>query len=211
MTHRALGAIATALLLSSCSAPADEAVARFELARSRYWRSDYEGAAPLYEQALELRPKLRDAYHELAWCYEALGRQSEAIKTLERSLRDADAKDERALRELARLYVHKGFLEEAIRACVALAAVAPADEQVRLELARLEMLRPPDTAAEQARLAKARARYEELRAIAERLYAERKFDDAILTIDTYPEEWRDTEYWKKLQELREKAAKAKQP
>ena len=179
-------------------------------ARSLYQQGRYAEALPLYEDALDKRPKLREAYHELGACYEMLDRDSEAIRTYERGLKNADVKDEVALRALGRLYVHKGYLVEALTKYVAVQAIAPQDTWVAAEISRLEGIKAIDPKVEQARLAKARAKHDEIKGIAERYFTERKFEDAIIVIDTFPEEYRGTEYWvKSLGPLREQCEAAR--
>ncbi len=185
-------------------------MAKVTQGRSLWQRGYYAEAVPFYEDGLDKRPKLREAYHELGDCYEKLGREGEAIKTYERALRDADTKDEISLRALGRLYIKKGFADEALLVYVRLQAVVPADKGVAAEIERLEAAKSPAAQAEQARLAKARAKHDEIMLIADRYFKEHKYEDAIAVIESYPEEYRQTEFWVKgLLPLRDKCEAAR--
>ena len=86
--------------------------------------------------AIGARNRMKGAYHGLAFCWERLGDGSRAVEVLE-NLVKVDPLDERALRELGRLYTHRGLINKAISAYEALEGRYP---QMRDEIARLESL-----------------------------------------------------------------------
>ena len=127
-------------LVLSCSrppAPEDVAMERYQEAEELLAEGRYREAVPHYAYAIRARDRMKGAYHRLAFCWEKLGDQSRAVEVLERLLK-VDRQDERALRELGRLYTHRGLIGEAINAYEALEDRYP---EVREEITRLESLR----------------------------------------------------------------------
>lgn len=185
-------------------------MAKVSYARALRSEGRYADAVPYYDEGIERRPKLREAYHELGDCYEKLGKETDAIRIYERGLKAADPRDEIGLRALARLYEKRGLVDDAIRTLRVLVAVAPGDAAAAKDLARLEATRSPEALAEQARLAKAKATHDEIKPAAERYFAERRYEETITVIESYPEEYRNTDYWlKSLAPLRDRAEEAR--
>ncbi len=123
---------------ASGAAPPDEvALERFEAGNALVAAGRLAEAVPHYEFAVSNRDRFKEAYYRLAYCHEVLGDESRAVGTYEKVLR-VDKVDERALRELGRLYTHRGLLEQAIGAYKVLGAGDPA---ARAELQRLEALK----------------------------------------------------------------------
>jgi tetratricopeptide (TPR) repeat protein len=132
--------LAALALLAGCGAPPapDEvALERYHAANRHYEEGRWAEAVPHYEFVISARERLKDAYHRLAWCQERLGREAEAVTALEK-LRRVDRQDEYALRHLWRLYVHRGFVDEALEAARELLRLYPGDPGLREEVARLE-------------------------------------------------------------------------
>ena len=128
-------------LILSCATPTDPE----EIAKERYQEAEslladgrYREAVPHYAYAVQARKRMKGAYHGLAFCWEKLGDESRAVEVLVNLLK-VDPQDERALRELGRLYVHRGLIDEAIRSYEALEGRYP---EVREEITRLESLQP---------------------------------------------------------------------
>lgn len=136
-------AVAAAALLGGCSAaatPDEEALERYYAANGLFDQGRYGEAIRLYEQVVSRRDQLKDAHHKLAYCLEAGGEESRAVETLEKALR-VDPQDEYALRHLWRLYVHRGFVEQALDAARRLSKLYPGDAGLHGEIARLESLK----------------------------------------------------------------------
>lgn len=132
-----------AAFLGSCTATAttdEEAVERYHQANPLFDQGRYGEAIPLYEAVVSVRERLKDAHYKLAYCYEARGEESRAVEALERALR-VDPQDEYALRHLWRLYVHRGFVGQALDAARRLSGLYPNDAGLRGEIARLESLK----------------------------------------------------------------------
>lgn len=87
----------------SMPTPEEEAIEVFEEAEKQFAAGRYEDAAIGYEFAIKARHRWKEPYLKLARCREATGRVDDAIRILERLLRDVDRTDENGLRELARL------------------------------------------------------------------------------------------------------------
>lgn len=135
--------VVAAAFLGSCAATAttdEEAVERYHQANPLFDQGRYGEAIPLYEAVVSVRERLKDAHYKLAYCYEARGEESRAVEALERALR-VDPQDEYALRHLWRLYVHRGFVEQALDAARRLSRLYPNDAGLRGEIARLESLK----------------------------------------------------------------------
>ena len=128
-------------LILSCSsipmAPEEIALEKFQEAEGLMRSESYKEAIPLYAYAIKVRERMKGAYHGMAYCWEKMGFESRAVEVLENLIK-IDPQDERGLRELGRLYKHRGLLDEAIRTYKALAVRYP-DEQN--EVARLEALK----------------------------------------------------------------------
>ncbi len=136
-------AVAALLLAAGCGgAPAPDEVAldRYHAANRLFDQGRWAEAAPHYEYVISARERLKDAYTRLSWCHERLGREADAVTALEK-LRRVDRQDEYALRHLWRLYVHRGFVEEALEAARELSRLHPADPGLKEEIARLEGLK----------------------------------------------------------------------
>ena len=116
--------------------PEEIALERFQQAQSLTANGQYKAAIPHYAYAIRARNRMKGAYHGLAFCWEKLGDGSRAVEDLE-NLVKVDPQDERALRELGRLYTHRGLIKKAISAYEALEGRYP---QMREEIARLESL-----------------------------------------------------------------------
>ena len=132
------------LVPAGCSgtsaAPDEIALDRFETANGMVADRRYEEAIPHYQFVVAKRDRLKDAWHRLAYCLEKMGRTSEAIAAYEGALR-VDRQDGYALKHLARLYTHMGFLDEAIGAGRTLVALRGGDKKLEAEIARLEALK----------------------------------------------------------------------
>ncbi len=142
---RLAGAVVGAALAAGCAAaptPEEQALERYERANALFEQRLYREAIPHYEFALSVRDRLKDAYHRLSRCYEAVGEEGRALDVLERARR-VDRYDETTLRNLGRLYARRGLVDEAIRAWKDLLEVRPGDEAIRAEIARLEGRRAP--------------------------------------------------------------------
>jgi tetratricopeptide (TPR) repeat protein len=102
---RGIGA-ALVLVAAGCAAPEpspdERALERYEEAGRLFAAGRYAEAAPLYEEVIAVRDRVKDAYHRLADCRERLGDRAGAAEALERLLR-VDRHDEEALRRLERL------------------------------------------------------------------------------------------------------------
>lgn len=134
-----------ALALAGCPsapppAPDEEALERFRLANEHFEAGRFREAIPHYRFVTETRDQILEAYWRLSWCYEVLGDEPEAIRTLERA-HQKDRGDEYSLRHLVRMYTHRGRLDDAVAKCGALLALRPGDPEVKGELERLERLR----------------------------------------------------------------------
>ena len=132
-----------AVLVAGCSAsatPDELAGEKYHEANGLFARGFYSDAIPLYESAVAIRDRMKDAYHRLAYCYEVRGEESRAVETLEKVLR-GDPQDEHALRHLWRLYCHRGFADQALGAAKSLATLYPEDRGLKDEIARLEGLK----------------------------------------------------------------------
>ena len=106
---RAAGAAAALALLgmagcwpSRPDAPEEEALEVFEKAESLFAARRYADAVPEYEFVIGARDRWKEPYFKLARCHEAMGREDQAVKVLERLLR-VDPVDGPARTELARL------------------------------------------------------------------------------------------------------------
>ena len=138
-----LALAAAAALLGGCGAsPTTDETAgeRYHEANALFERGRYDDAIPIYESAIAVRDRLKDAYYKLAYCYEARGEESHAVEALEKAVR-VDPQDEYALRHLWRLYCHRGFVEQALGAARRLSKLYPGDAALRGEIARLESLK----------------------------------------------------------------------
>ena len=82
--------------------PEEEAIDVFEAAEQQFAAGRWEDAAVGYEFAIKHRNRWKEPHLKLARCYEALGRQDDAIQAL-RKLLAFDRDDENGLREIARL------------------------------------------------------------------------------------------------------------
>lgn len=134
------GHLGLTLVLAGCSTPDEETLARekYEAAAPLFDAGDYAAAAPLYEYVVWKRPKIKDAHIRLAVCYEKIGRDTEAISVLEKMVKLLDPDDAIALRNLARLYVHRGYVAEAVSTYRRILGRNPRDaEQILQEIARL--------------------------------------------------------------------------
>lgn len=181
-------------------------MAKVSYARALRADGRYADAVPYYDEGIERRPKLREAYHELGDCYEKLGKENDAIRVYERALKAADPRDEVPLRALARLYEKRGLIDDAIAMLKRLREAAPGDAAAAKDLERLEAWKSPEAVAERERLAKAKAKHDEIKPAAERYFAERRYEETITVIESYPEEYRNTDYWtKSLAPLRDRA------
>jgi tetratricopeptide (TPR) repeat protein len=132
-----------AVLVAGCatSATPDElAGEKYHEANGFFAQGRYSEAIPLYESAIAIRDRMKDAYHRLAYCYEIRGEESRAVETLEKVLR-VDRQDEYSLRHLWRLYCRRGFPEQALGAARSLATLYPEDRGLKDEIARLEGLK----------------------------------------------------------------------
>ena len=103
---RALSALAL-LAAAGCmpsrpEAPEERALDVFEQAEAHFAAKRYADAAPEYEFVIEARNRWKEPYFKLARCHEAMGREEQAVKVLERLLR-VDPGDGPARTELARL------------------------------------------------------------------------------------------------------------
>lgn len=123
-------------------APEEIALDRYESAEKDFAAGRYADAAPGYEFAISARERWRDPYYKLARCREALGREDDAIVTLEKVLR-FDRFDPQALAELGRLCVRRGATERALEYYHRLRDLRPGDRTWDGEIARLEALRKP--------------------------------------------------------------------
>ena len=134
---------AAAALLAGCgasAAPDEAALERYQDANALFDQGRYGDAIPLYESVLPIRDRLKGAYYRLAYCYESRGEESRAVETLEKAAR-VDPQDEYALRNLWRLYCHRGFVDQALDAARRLSVLYPGDAKLRGEIARLESLK----------------------------------------------------------------------
>jgi len=134
---------AAAALLAGCTAaatPEDTAIEKYNEANGLFARGFYSDAIPLYESAIAIRDRMKDAYHRLAYCYEVRGEESRAVETLEKVQR-VDRQDEYALRHLWRLYCHRGFPEQALKMARGLEELYPDDRGLKDEIARLKDLK----------------------------------------------------------------------
>ncbi len=135
----------TLLLAAACSspppAPDEVALERYAEAEALFAQGRYAQAAPHYEFCVSARDRFKDAYVRLAYCQETTGQEGKAVATLERLLR-VDRQDEYALRHLWRLYVHRGFVAQALDAVRRLEELYPRDEALKAEAARLAKLVP---------------------------------------------------------------------
>jgi tetratricopeptide (TPR) repeat protein len=136
-------AMAAAALLGGCAAaatPDEAALERYYDANALFNQGRYAEAIPLYESVIPVRDRLKDAYYKLAYAYEVRGEESRAVESLEKVLR-VDRQDEYALRHLWRLYVHRGFVGQALEMARGLEKLYPSDPGLKGEIARLESLK----------------------------------------------------------------------
>jgi len=81
-------------------APEEEALDVFEKAEAHFAARRYADALPEYEFVIGARERWKEPYYKLARCHEAMGKEDQAVKFLERLLRvdpsDGAAKTERA-------------------------------------------------------------------------------------------------------------------
>lgn len=131
------------LLLTAvcCSAPSQDEITllRFQEAEAQFEAEDYDDAAPLYAYVVRHREMIRIAHVKLAICYEKLGRETEAIRVLERMLKYVDPTNETAMRNLLRLYARRDYAGDGIRIRRHLLENNPGDaEELRKEIGRLE-------------------------------------------------------------------------
>src|SRR5438876_4950976 len=85
-----LALAAAAALLGGCGAsPTTDETAgeRYHEANALFERGRYDDAIPMYESAISVRDRLKDAYYKLAYCYEARGEESHAVEALEKAVR----------------------------------------------------------------------------------------------------------------------------
>ncbi|HVE42225.1 MAG TPA: tetratricopeptide repeat protein [Planctomycetota bacterium] len=83
-------------------APEEEALDVFEKAEAHFAARRYADAVPEYEFVIGARDRWKEPYFKLARCHEAMGKEEQALKVLERLLR-VDPSDGPAKTELARL------------------------------------------------------------------------------------------------------------
>lgn len=203
------------LLLAACSTPTDraDAEARYETARLHFDAGRWEPAAAEYERVVGKRPGYRDAWRDLGFCYERLGRDAEALRVYEQSLASADPRDEVVLRRLLDLQKRKGLFDGAISTARRLRDVRPAEAGLEAELAELEKAKAgQDDHAERERLRRAADRSQEIQVRAEEFIKAKRYDEALAIVEAYPSEFRDTRHWKEtLRALRERIWKLRDP
>src|SRR5213078_2162822 len=83
-------------------APEEEALDVFEKAEALFAARRYADAVPEYEFVIGTRDRWKEPYFKLARCHEAMGKEDQAVKVLERLLR-VDPSDGLAKTELTRL------------------------------------------------------------------------------------------------------------
>jgi tetratricopeptide (TPR) repeat protein len=106
-------------------------------ADAAYDAKDHAGAAPLYEEALAIRPGVSArAYLRLADSLEALGCPGEAREWLERG-RDRTGGDAALLGRLSRLYESEGRVAPALACAEAALSRAPGDPEAQRDAERL--------------------------------------------------------------------------
>jgi len=83
-------------------APEEQALEVFEKAESLFAARRYADAVPQYELVIGARDRWKEPYFKLARCHEAMGKEDQALKVLERLLH-VDPSDGPAKAEAARL------------------------------------------------------------------------------------------------------------
>jgi DNA-binding SARP family transcriptional activator len=123
-------------------APEEGALDVYEDAEAYFAAGRYADATPGYEFVIRARNRWKDPYVKLARCHEALGREDEAVRILDRLLA-YDHFDEDALRLLGRLCARRGATERALDSYRRLRELRPGDRSLDGEIARLEAMRKP--------------------------------------------------------------------
>jgi len=97
------------------------------------WGEDYEKALPYFEKAARKNPKYAEAYFQIGYCHDQLGRYQEAIEAYKEAIRikpdDADAQY-----NLGVAYGHLGRYQEAIQAYEEATRIKPDHADAHLNL-----------------------------------------------------------------------------
>ena len=142
------GTLAGLIAASGClppehpPAPEELAIERFDDGEKLLAAGNLTDAAIEFEYALKHRSRWKAPYARLAFCYEKLGRDNDAIVVYERLLQ-IDRTDEEALRGLAGIYGRRNDAARALEYYKTLRSLHPEDRSLDAEIARLEALRKP--------------------------------------------------------------------
>jgi tetratricopeptide (TPR) repeat protein len=107
MTTLRAHAVLALLLAGGCfrsgeETPEERALEVFEKAETHFAARKYAEAVPEYEFVISARERWKEPYLKLARCHEAMGKEEQAVKVLERLLK-VDPTDGPGRTELARL------------------------------------------------------------------------------------------------------------
>lgn len=100
--------------LASCTDPPVTQIAweQYQEANTLFERDQFADAVPLYEYTVRHRDRIVQAHQRLAFCYEALGRETDAIYRWEQALK-VDPSNPVTTENLTRLYLHTNQLDRA--------------------------------------------------------------------------------------------------